>query len=152
MEPTGRIVLPMELDGVQVEADMSMRRPRSTMNRAAARMLFQDFDDNRLSRVEKVEDGDIRFHYPFRRLVAGERVTVENPQILVADGEGVLCSGVAGRIKTGKENRCYGGGDIGLGLDLLKKLHLYFMFGSKKVYFTAAEPPSQTSQPATKQP
>jgi hypothetical protein len=151
-EPTGRIVLPMELDGVRIEADMRMRGPRSKMARAAARALFQDFDANRLSQVEKTEDGDTLFHYPFRRLVAGERVTVENPQIFVTDGDDEMCSGVAGRINWEHQNKCFGGGDVGLGLDLLKKLHLYFMYENKKVYFTAAEPPSEISPPVTKQP
>lgn len=154
VEGTRRIVFPMRLDGQEVEADLHMTRSESVMPLKALDLLFDVKEgDKRLAPIGKDKDGDDQYLFPFKTLIGGERVKIDNPHIVIVHREGILCSGVAGRRQLKAKvfrndwDYCYGGGDIGLGLELLKKLHLYISFNEKKVYFTAAEPVAAAPEP-----
>ncbi len=144
--PTGGSYLPMELDGKQLIVTLNPSTTRTYMPAAAARMLFGiDAGDPRLvSAGPRSGDGKMLFRFPFKSLSGGHNVTVQDPEIyIVADGDRCGSARDLNAWSLGlPENVCFGGGDLRLGINLLKKLHFFFTFKDKKVYFTLAEPPT----------
>lgn len=84
------------------------------------------------------------YEYRFRELSA-EGITIKNPRVLLyGSPDDQICDGQQrfnpGRFSTmGGPQRCYGSGDLRLGVRELSKLHLFFDFPDRKLYFTAAD-------------
>jgi hypothetical protein len=143
--PTGGVYLPMALDDKSLIVTLDPTETRSYMSASAARALFGiAADDPRLVPVgAHPGDGKKVYRFPFKALSAGHNVTVHDPEIyIIAD---VRRCGTANDLNPlswdwGRP-LCFGSGDLKLGSNLLKKLHFFFSFKDKKVYFTLAEPP-----------
>jgi hypothetical protein len=87
----------------------------------------------------RAPEGELMYRYPFQNLEM-DRLKVANPAILIAgEKPEPTCDAHLHVASNGDSYRCYGGGDIFLGQSTLRKLHLYFAFGEKMLYATAAD-------------
>ena len=81
------------------------------------------------------------YRYRFRSLAA-DGIAVNNPLVALYDSRSQQerCDG---KTRFGhrwqQTTTCYGQGDLALGLQELSKLHLYFAYKEKVIYFTAAD-------------
>ncbi|MDE2181461.1 MAG: retropepsin-like domain-containing protein [Alphaproteobacteria bacterium] len=144
--PTGGMYTPMNLDGAQLIVTFNTTEGRTYMPFDAAHRLFRiEENDHRLVPVgARASDGKAVYRFPFTSLSGGHNVTVQDPEIYIVKGE-TSCGGTRdlNNWKWGEASTyCFGGGDLQLGINLLKKLHFFFSFKDKKVYFTLAEPPA----------
>jgi len=144
--PTGGIYMPMFLDNTKLIVTFNTTDERSYMSFESARVLFGIAeDDPRLVRLGHGTSGAALYRFPFKSLSGGHNVTIDDPEIYIRAGE-KTCGGIRdidGWKWREMRNLCFGGGDLRLGIKLLKKLHFYFDTKNKKVYFSLAELPTQ---------
>jgi hypothetical protein len=142
VRPMGFFLLPMALDGTKIQAYIATSDKRTYMPLTTAHMLF-DIEDKSPGVVAagKRDSGEDIFRYPFK-LLSADNVTINNPEIYIYRNKEKLCDGVSGDWynRANPNSTCFGGGDLELGLNVLRKLRLFFAFKEKKVYFTPAEP------------
>lgn len=144
LDKNGNIMVPMTLDGKQIEAMIDTAATNTLLDRAVARKLF-GLDESSPD-VEKIpdaaSDSPAQYRHRFKSL-AVEGVKVENPMIDLfsnAMKRGFFKEN-AGKLST---DRVYGPGDLKtadliLGLNVLSKLHLYIAYGEQKLYVTKAD-------------
>lgn len=145
--PTGGVYVPMYLDDKKLVVTFNTTEKRSYMPFESARTLFGiEENDPRLVPAGFLVRGDAAYRFPFKTLSGGHNVKVIAPEIYVV-GNRQTCGGVRDQRHwdepwTGK---CFGGGDLELGTNVLKKLHFFFASKDKQVYFTLSEPPGTPS-------
>lgn len=140
VEPTGGMKLPLVLDGKKIEAKLDTSKKRTYMSSAVAYLVFGIDVKGSFVTPAGMENGKNLYRYPFKAVVAGQKVTVDSPAIYIYES-GTLCGGRAYRDHPDPSQvDCYGLGDIRLGTDLLQKMHIFFAFKPKKIYFTLSEP------------
>ena len=144
--PTGGTYLQMSLDDKTLIVTFDMTEERTYMPFETAHTLFGiEENDPRLIPAETRPVGEGKlYRFAFKSLSGGNNVTIDNPEIYI-DTNQKTCGGA--RELRNLELRlpaltCFGGGDLQLGNNLLKKLHFFFSFKDKKVYYTLAEPPA----------
>jgi hypothetical protein len=133
----GEFYFPMELDGKKIEATLSSGNPVTTLNTDVTRRLF-NFDDTSPG-VESETDGAGRTiaHYRAMQLSA-EGLSVVNANVRLIQRSGATCR-ISSRFgSTGYEDECMGIHPLNLGLNVLKKLHIYIATKEKVLYFTPA--------------
>lgn len=133
----GQVFLHMELDGKDVSVTLSTLHQTAEMGTLALKRLFGVGKES--PDLKAVTSGNhTSYRYPFKTLSLGG-VTINNPNVEVFDNDGSIeCDGKPHRNGI-KEEECFGGSDVLLGLSELRRLHLYFAFGEKKLYATAAD-------------
>ena len=121
VDPNGHILVPVVVDGQQINAAIDTGSSRSVLSLELAKNLF-----NIASTDSKLTPSKGRwhaFHYPFATLTL-QGITVQNPDLeLVSDDESHVPNGSPKLI---------------LGMGILRQLHLYIAYKEKKLYVTAA--------------
>ncbi len=143
VEELGTILLPMTLDGVKIEASIDTLSEVSWMSTSAAHILMGLNEEaaNQIASPNSDTPGGLPA-YPFKTLTA-DGVTISNPAIHFYRSP-ALCGGLSGRsMEEIRNQRCFGVADVALGFRALRHLHMFFSFGEKMVYFTAATPAPQ---------
>jgi hypothetical protein len=125
-----RLVFQMELDGKPVSVSFG-EGATGRMSLGAFRRVFGT-DASPGAANGSDAQGSVLYDHPFQTLAVGG-ITLRNPAIrLVDDTKTSPCR------LTQKPLECFGRSDVEIGLAQLKALHLYFAFGEKKLYATAA--------------
>lgn len=118
------IALPVDLDGKPLLPRLDTGASRTILSLEAAAEIFE-FDGTSPLLVPDTDPdlGGRIYHYPFRTLRFGG-VTIANPDIvLVPDGQ----------------SRFPGGHRFVLGMNILRRLHLYIAYREKRLYVTAGD-------------
>lgn len=142
-QKSGNIMATMQLDGKPVVVGFTSS-PTSLMGMNSVRRIFGlDEASPNMQSVGALAEPIHR--YPFKTLDA-DGITIMNPDILINGAATEKECRSSERYfwdEKGAQEvyRCYGGVDIRLGLSVLRKLHLYFAFGDKMLYATAADQP-----------
>ncbi len=144
LDKNGNIIVPMTLDGKNIEAMIDTAAPNTLLDRAVARKLF-GLDESSPD-VEKISDAapdsPIQYRHRFKSLSV-EGITVENPMIDLFTNAMKKGFFKENATKVGMDP-VYGAGelktaDLVLGLNVLRKLHLYIAYGEQKLYVTAVD-------------
>jgi len=138
----GHIEIPVVLDGREIRAIVDTGAFMTVLSNDHARQLF-DLGENSPG-VEKIpgstSDSFIRYQYRFKQLSFGA-VRVSNPAIAFLPDAAAHTARLA-------VERLAGDPALGptiedttllLGLDILRKLHLYIAYGEHRIYLTAAD-------------
>jgi hypothetical protein len=141
-DETGHPSVKMQLDGKPLTVAFSLNAGPGFMAMATAKRLFDIDQTTRDVKSGGPEAGSepVRYRYPFKELTI-EGVTVNNP-VINLDPDAKDCRAV------GTWKLCYGGSDLQLGIEEMKRLHLYFAFKEKKLYVTAAGADRAKDQPS----
>jgi hypothetical protein len=159
MTSLGGFTVPMQLDGKDIHVSFALLKPRSvmTMDRLADLFNITELPGDVASATASSSPGvDAGRRYAFKSL-SGNGVTVTNPEIFLYgtyNPHHRRCDGQKrySDLEPGLSYTCYGGeADLELGLNMVRRLHLYFAFGEKMVYFTAEDavtnsPPAPSPQ------
>ena len=140
VQKSGNITVDMSLDGQPVSVAI-MTADRSAIEMLAAHRIF-GIDENSpdVQALEVAENGHLRYRYPFHEIDV-QGLKIENPDIIVegkrSDPD---CNSRSQFLPHpgGTFVSCYGGADLFLGVSVLRRLHLFFAFGEKILYVTAA--------------
>ena len=122
--PAGVIFLPVQLDGKDVQAVLATGFAQSRLGFERAAYLFDlDQSDPDLTRLPESTERVQYYRYPFKTLTF-QGVTVSHPDIqLVAHP---------------RQDVVFHLRYLVLGLDILRKLHLYISYAEHKIYITSA--------------
>lgn len=116
-----QFTVPMKLDDVPVNVLIDTAAPNSWMTAATAHRLFSSLPP------------------AFKSLSIGG-LAISNPDIAILQGgDERPCQGETHDDDTRHEYRCYGNGDLHLGLKQLRQLRLFIAFSEKTLYITAAD-------------
>ncbi len=125
-----RLVFQMELDGKPVSVSFG-EGSSGRMSLGAFRRVFGAKEQPGTAGGNDAS-GSVLYDHAFQSLAVGG-ITLRNPAIrIVDDTKTSPC-----RLSQ-KPMECFGRSDVEIGLAQLKALHLYFAFGEKKLYATAA--------------
>lgn len=118
------IALPVGLDGKDLLPRLDTGASRSFMSLEAAAEIFEfDGTSPLLAPDDDPDLGGRIYHYPFKSLRFGG-IVIDRPDIvLIGDAQ----------------SRFPGGHRFVLGMDLLRKLHLYIAYREKKLYVSGAD-------------
>lgn len=118
---SGHVRFPVTIDGKSIMATLDTGSAISLISMKSAIELGIDPNSPELALIR--DDGQYQiFTYPFHSLDFG-RVSVRNPHIAIASDNFV--KGL--------------GGDLVIGIEALRQMHLYIAYGEKKLYITAAQ-------------
>jgi hypothetical protein len=136
-DQVGHTTFNMTLDGKPLNTSFSTLTASGRMGMSDANDLFGlstiSSGMSPLSAAQS-DEGKMDFRYPFKTLSLGG-VTVNNPEIKIYPQKPEEeCNG---KLRQGK--MCVGGSQLRLGLSEIRALHLFFAFGEKKLYATAAD-------------
>ena len=130
------------LDGQPVTVSFDTGAAHSIMPMTVAKEKFGlDTGSPGVEAVGNDADGLPVYRHRFRSLTA-DGIAVNNPLVALYDSRSKQerCDG---KTRFGhrwhQTTTCYGQGDLSLGLQELSKLHLYFAYKGKVIYFTAAD-------------
>ncbi len=123
IDNVGHIVVPIEVDGKEIRADIDTGSSRSFMSLETARRLF-DLPENDPNVKPVPGDGGKDFTYPFESLTLKD-VAVKNPDILLIPDD-VSKWGMGGY------------SHVTLGMGILRQLHIYIAYGERTLYATPA--------------
>jgi hypothetical protein len=137
-----QIMIPMTLDGAALNVLLNTKYIDSEIDYAALHRLL-DVDRKAMKPDLVNSTSSLRYlSYPFKSLSVGG-LAIGNPRILVND------RGNSERVCDDKEHyggernvylyRCFGGGDMHLGLKQLRALRLFIAFSEKMLYITPAD-------------
>jgi hypothetical protein len=139
---TGEIMVPATLDGGALTVTLATDPGHSFMSRSiAAKIVGASFDSSAATPIVHFDPyGRDWVHYPFKMLSLGG-LGLQNPQIDLFSDDYCTQTKLHGPIYVlaakDSENLCKS--DAVIELAELKHLHLYFAFGEKKLYVTAAD-------------
>jgi len=139
------INVPVSIDGKDFKAAINTAASISSMSADTAKFIFGVTADSPGSVVRK-DDGDpnhVSFIHTFSTLTF-DTVTVTNPRFLIYPNEiGSKDPNNTSRTDT-RVHRIDDliGGDITIGMDVLRKLRLYVAYGERKLYVTPATAPA----------
>ena len=141
IQPDGQINIPMELDGKTVNVLLDTTKPTSEISFAAVHRLFGATRGDLRAAADE-EYGDYR--RSFHTLNVGG-LAISNPDIAIYDyGDNeAICDGKF-HVPPHSPHypvpyRCYGGGDMRIGLKQLRALRLFVDFSEKMLYVTPAD-------------
>jgi predicted aspartyl protease len=148
----GHIVIPVKLDGKQMDALIDTGASDTVLNLRVAESRF-DFrpDAPGVEPAERLAQNPTAKTYRRRfDTLAFEGVTVTKPTLLIIPD--AMSARMPDTRRTGSLTREPDRGlpDLILGMSVLNKTHLYVAYKEKKVYITAADPaPGPAAAPAT---
>jgi predicted aspartyl protease len=144
--------VPVLLDGKPFKAAINTGAPNSTLSATTARTVFGITADSPDSKPLGMVDGNPD-HKVFGRVFSTltfEGVTVGNPHVVVmpdlVGSKDPNNSRVTGSNIAKIDDNI--GAEMTIGMDVLRKLHLYVAFGERKLYITPASPPAGPNPPA----
>lgn len=146
------VYVTVKLDGQDVTASIATGDQYSSMSASMAKFLFGVTADSPGSKLQPSDDPDPRhasFIHTFPTLTF-DTVTVTNAHVLVyPDPDDVTNADIFRRTDT----RLRLGGNyfeqhMSIGMDILRRLRLFFAFGEKKLYITPATAPVPLAVPA----
>jgi predicted aspartyl protease len=117
----GHVRFPVKIDGKDIMAILDTGSAISLISMKAAVELGIDPKAPELTLIRDTGQYQI-YAYPFQSLDFG-RVSVKNPHIAIASDS--FTKGL--------------GGDLVLGIEALRQMHLYIAYGEKKLYITGAQ-------------
>ena len=141
IQPDGQINLPMELDGKPVNVILDTTQSTSEIGVAAVHRLF-GLARNELTAVP-ADGGPGDYRGAFHTLSVGG-LAISNPDIAIFDyGDSeAICDGKFHVPPRSRHYpvpyRCYGGGDMRIGLKQLRALRMFISFSEKTLYVTPA--------------
>lgn len=138
------IWVPVTLDGKTFKAALNTAAPRSSMSAKVAKFVFGVTADTPGSVPLGMVDGNPDhkvFGHVFSTLTF-EGVTVNNPHVAIIPDllgskdpdNGLRTDSLIARVDDGY------GAEMTIGMDVIKRLHLYIAFGERKLYITPASP------------
>ncbi|HET7085057.1 MAG TPA: retropepsin-like aspartic protease [Rhizomicrobium sp.] len=139
------INVPVSINGKDFKAAINTSTPVSAMTINTAKFIFGVTAESPGAEVLNSPDGNPE-HRPFRYTFATmtfDTVTVTNPKFIIyPDLTGAKDPNNGART----DNRARHvddsiGGDISIGMDVLRKLHIYVAYGENKLYITPAAAP-----------
>jgi hypothetical protein len=142
-DAVGYPTVKMQLDGKEVTVGLLPQDYPAGMTFALAHKLFGlEEQSSGVTGVPR-RGGAVSYRYPFKLLEIGG-LAIKNPEIgLTGGSRDPVCDArgtYTAEFGQGTLAKfCFGSSDITLGLKELRKLHLYFAFGEKKLYLTAAD-------------
>jgi predicted aspartyl protease len=137
------------LDGKDVSATLSTGSPRTQMSARTASANFDVKEDTPGTTPLGNMGGRKVFGYVFKTIAFGD-VTVTNPHVVVLpDMVGRNDPNNAGRTdsRIGRVDDNIVVPDVTIGMDVIKKLHIYVATKEQKLYITAAQPAAGPGQP-----
>jgi hypothetical protein len=143
MAKLGNYTVPMQMDGQKLRVSFNTTRPESLMSMDVAHEFFEltEIAAGVLPAIPAKIDGSTARKYTFKALSA-DGIVVSNPEILLVgdyDSSQERCNTDP---QAHANHACYGGeADLQLGVNLQRKLHFFYDFSEKMIYFTAAGAP-----------
>ncbi len=136
-----QIVVPVTIDGHEIDAVIDTSADRTVMRRGVAEQTFNlDPDSAQMTPVEGLRDGlGERVYTHTFGLIGFEGVAVNNLPVLIQTNSMVHAS--YGNITTGSRFRTATTPpipDLSIGMDVLSHLHVYIAFAEKKLYVSPA--------------
>ena len=139
-DKVGHLTFDMQLDGKTVRVGLSSYSGHVAMTLEAARKIFGlDVNSPGMSVVSSDGKGNPQvYKYAFKSL-STDNIVIANPQIdIYADVPS--CDGkLHVSYNPDRQSRCYGIGDLSLGMAELRNLHIYLAFKEQKMYVTSAD-------------
>lgn len=128
----------MDLDKKRISVSLTLQAGNARMSLVTAKRVFDIGEDSYLvSKVAVGSAGASVYRFPFK-LLDMNGASIQNPTIDI-DPKLKECSPGVPIVWRGREGVCYGGADLYLGQNELRKLRLFFAFGERKLYVTAAD-------------
>jgi hypothetical protein len=151
----GTVSLAMTLDGRPVKVDLDTLVVPMRMPFDVAKDDFAlDRTSPGVTPLAETDDRLPAYHYTFGSLNAGD-ININKPVIVIfGNPDAMRCNGqrhhrpmeVSGLVKWA---RCYTGGDLALGIQQLRTMHLYFAYKARKLYFTPIAPRQAAAESVT---
>jgi hypothetical protein len=137
-QASGTIMVPMQLDGKEVDVGLESAETGSTMLLSAASRIFGI--DEKSPGMSSTDDPRL-LKYSFGKLSANG-LDITNPHIVIVKDNptSTNCKGQSRFSGFGETiSKCYGSVDVRLGIPELRQLHLYLSFKEKTLYLTSAD-------------
>lgn len=144
------IIVPVSINGKDFKAALNTTSQTSMMSTDTAKFIFGITADSPSAIPLDSPDGNPEhraFRYTFQTLTL-DTVTVSNAKFVIYP---ILTGSKDPNNTYRTDTRLYRiddniHGDIAIGMDVLKKLHLYVAYGENKLYITPASPPPAATQ------
>ena len=144
------IRLPVQVDGKELTAEIDTGAANTTMTAEAAKRLFDIVPETPGNVALNAQGMAAAFGHVFSTLDF-EGVAVKNPHIVIVpnlvgtkDPNNGFQTGTRAKMVDDLEDRP----DMLIGMNILKKLHLYIAFGESKIYLSEASVPSKPAEAA----
>jgi len=148
------IRLPVQVDGKELTAEIDTGATNTTMTAAAAKRLFDIVPESPGNVPLNAQGMVAAFGHVFSTLDF-EGVAVKNPHIVIVpdligskDPNNSARTDNRAKMVDDLDDRA----DMLIGMNILKKLHLYIAFGENKLYLSEASTPSKPAEAAQPQP
>lgn len=141
----GNPVFTATLDGKQVPAGFAVQVGTSFLGMGNAKLLLGLAPDD--PKLEPVPGSDPKIgyvHYPFKSLTLGG-IAINDPRIVIYPQPSSCVGKVQMRMDT--YERCFSSAPVMLGRNILSKLHVFFAFKEKNLYFTASDTTPAAANP-----
>lgn len=148
--------MPITIDGRQERAVVDTGAPHTTMTIETAQRLFDLTMGGDDTPQQSTLSGDCTlktYTHRFKSLSFGD-IAVNNPQIVIIPdvmGRSADPAQLVGD-RTKSEKDLLEKPDMLIGMDVLRKLHVYFAFGESKMYITDTTPPAAGASPESAAP
>jgi len=143
LEGANAITFEVMLDGKPVKALLDTGAVSTTLDLVTARRTFDvDTDEAGVEKIEGVTDG---YQKRFKSLAFGD-IALSNPLIAMTpmrEAKAVDVRGSRTKRETVLETP-----PLVIGMSTLRRFHIYFAFGEKKLYITPASAPAKPAAPA----
>ncbi len=141
--PDGKIDLPVTIDGHAIHAVIDTTSAQTVMRRDIAELtlgLKADTPEMMPDGARKDGRGAAVYTHTFRQ-IAFEGVVAINVPALIETNSMIRDSGQQNVLASRAQTADARIPDLTIGMDVLHQLHIYAVFGQKKLYMTAATPP-----------
>jgi hypothetical protein len=126
------------LDGKTINASITPSNPMTVLAFPIARENFGLTPSSPGVTPDSTYTGAGLYRFPFKALSA-DGLSITNPAVFLYGGENMkVCDGELHQTIRDTGYRCRGDAAMNVGLHELRALHLFFAFGEKKLYVTAA--------------
>jgi hypothetical protein len=143
------IRLPVKVDGKELTAEIDTGATNTSMNADAARRLF-DIVPESAGNIPLNSQGMVAAFGRVFSTLDFEGVAVSNPHVVIMPnlvGTKDPNNGFQTGSRAKKVDDDVDRPDMLIGMDILKKLHLYIAFGEKRIYISEASTPTQANEP-----
>jgi len=145
------IRLPVKVDGKELTAEIDTGASNTTMTAEAARRIFDLSPESPGNIPLNTQGMAAAFGHVFSNLDF-EGVAVKNPHVVVIPqlvGSKDPNNGFRTDTRAKKVDDLDDQADMLIGMDILKKLHLYIAFGENRIFISEASAPPKQSLPPT---
>ena len=140
LDKIGIPIFPIELDGKKISASLRLSESGTTLKTDASKALY-GFDENSSDiRRDTSESGKTVNHYRAMRMtLPGLSVSNTDVQLLAGLDKKCELSRSAGPEHSATYTKCFGNPPLALGLNVLRRLRLYFATEEHILYVTTAD-------------